>query len=389
MYYQRQLILPLPKGQSAFLWGARKIGKSTFLRAHYPEAVYYDLLKTDLSLRLKKAPHLFREEILALPASKLEHPIIIDEIQKIPALLDEIHWLIENTDAYFILCGSSARKLRQVSSNMLGGRAWSFSMYPLVYPEIPDFDLLRALQHGLIPDHYQQEDPSRSLKAYIEDYLTQEIQLEALVRNLAQFARFLDACAFSHGELLNYANVARDCGIDQKTVKAYYQILVDTLIGYYVPPFTKKSKREHLTSTQKFYLFDIGVAQYLQGIKLQTLSGIEAGRAFEHFIFTELMAYSSYSEKYFDITYWRTKTGLEVDFVLNGGEVAIECKISKQVPASELKGLLAFNEEFSPRKSIVVCQDPTPRRLLLDNHQPIDILPWEDFLSKLWAGEIV
>jgi uncharacterized protein len=387
--YNRLLNLSLPKGQSAFLWGARKTGKSTFLKAHFPQAVYYDLLKTDLTLRLSKAPNLLREEILALPLSNLEHPIIIDEIQKIPALLDEVHWLIENTNAYFILCGSSARKLRQISTNMLGGRAWKFSMFPLVTPEIPDFDLLHALQNGLIPSHYLQENAKRSLKAYIEDYLTQEIQAEGLVRNLPQFARFLDVFAFSHGELVNYSNVARDCAVDPKTVKAYYQIVVDTLMGYYVQPFYKKSKRDHLSSTPKFYLFDLGVAQYLQQNTVQSLMGIEAGRAFEHFIFTELHAYSATSEKDFDITYWRTKTGLEVDFVLKGGEVAIECKIGSQVRASDIKGLIAFGDEFAPKRNIVVSQDPTARRLIVEGHAPVDILPWKDFLSRLWAGEII
>jgi predicted AAA+ superfamily ATPase len=387
--YNRLLALSLPKGQSAFLWGARKTGKSTFLKAHFPGSVYYDLLKTDLTLRLSKTPSLLREEILALPPSAFEQPIIIDEIQKIPALLDEVHWLIENTPAYFILCGSSARKLRQISTNMLGGRAWKFSMFPLVFPEIPDFNLLHALQNGLIPSHYQQETAKRSLKAYIEDYLTQEIQAEGLVRNLPQFARFLDVFAFSHGDLVNYSHVARDCAVDSKTVKAYYQIVVDTLMGNYVQPFYKKSKRDHLSSTPKFYLFDVGVAQYLQQNTLESLKGIEASRAFEHFIFTELHAYAVYSEKDFDITYWRTKTGLEVDFVLKGGEVAIECKSSSQVRASDIKGLIAFDEEFSPKRNIVVSQDLSARRLMLDNHSPIDIMPWREFLSALWAGELI
>jgi predicted AAA+ superfamily ATPase len=227
------------------------------------------------------------------------------------------------------------------------------------------------------------------MRAYVEDYLTQEIQAEGLVRNLGQFARFLDVFAFSHGDLVNYANVARDCGVDQKTVKAYYQILVDTLLGYYLEPFYKKSKRDHLSSTPKFYLFDVGVAQYFQQHTVQSLAGIEAGRAFEHYIFTELHAYSHYSEKYFDMSYWRTKTGLEVDFVLKGGEIAIECKISSQVHLSDLKGLIAFDEEFSPKRSIVVSQDHAPRRIILDNQRVIDILPWKDFLSQLWNNEIV
>jgi predicted AAA+ superfamily ATPase len=389
MNYKRRLVLDITPGQSAFLWGARKTGKSTYLKARFPASKYYDLLLTDLFLSLSKSPSLLREEILALPDAALKHPIIIDEIQKIPALLDEVHWLIENTDAYFILCGSSARKLRRVSTNMLGGRAWRFTMYPLVYCEIPDFDLLQALRNGLIPEHYNQENATRSTRAYIEDYLIQEIQIEGLVRNLEKFARFMDVCAMSHGELLNYTNIARDCGVDAKTVKAYYQILVDTFVGYYVYPFYKKSKRNHLSETPKFYLFDVGVAQYLQKSRINQLSGVEAGNAFEHFMLTELMAYSHYSEKYFEIRFWRTSTGLEVDFVLGDGEVAIECKISTQVRASDIKGLNAFCEDYQPKKAIVVSQDSRARRLVSENHTPIDIIPWQDFLTRLWAGEII
>lgn len=388
MDYERRLALCLKRGQSAFLWGARKTGKSTYLKRKFPHSQYYDLLHTDLFLRLSKSPSLLREEILAISSSALEYPIIIDEIQKVPALLDEVHWLIENTKAYFILCGSSARKLRQVSTNMLGGRAWRFSMYPLVFCEIPEFNLLKALQNGLIPQHYQQDDASRSMKAYIEDYLIQEIQAEGLVRHLEKFSRFMDVFAFCHGELLSYTNIARDCGIDGKTVKAYFQILVDTLLGYYVYPFHQKSKRDHLSETPKFYLFDIGVAQYLQKNHINQLAGIEAGRAFEHFIFTELMAYSHYSEKYFDIHFWRTNSGLEVDFILGSGEIAIECKISQQVHASDIKGLFAFCKDYHPKKAIVISQDVRARQLSSDEGA-INIMPWQDFLTRLWAGEII
>ena len=190
--YPRYLKMRLPSGQSAFLWGARKTGKSFYLKRHFPDSVCYDLLETDLYFRLLKEPHLFREEVLALSEAALSHPIIVDEIQKIPVLLDEVHWLIENSAAYFILCGSSARKLKNTGVNLLGGRAWRYEFFPLVYPEIEQFDLLQALQRGLIPSHYHAKNWSKTARSYVNDYLKEEIKAESLVRNLAAFAQFLD-----------------------------------------------------------------------------------------------------------------------------------------------------------------------------------------------------
>ena len=213
--------IKLPKGQSAFLWGARKTGKSFYLKHHFPRSIYYDLLETDLYFRLLKDPHLFREEILALDKKALSQPIIVDEIQKIPILLNEVHWLIENSSAYFILCGSSARKLKSEGVNLLGGRAWRYEFFPLAYPEIKDFDLLHALNFGLIPSHYHARNWSKTVKSYVNDYLKEEIKAEGLVRNLTAFAQFLDIAAFSNGETLNYANIARDCAVDAKTIKEY------------------------------------------------------------------------------------------------------------------------------------------------------------------------
>lgn len=387
--FKRWLKLVLPPGQSAFLWGARKTGKSTYLRDHFPQSVYYDLLKSDLYLHFVKAPHLFREEILALTPKELKTPVIVDEVQKIPQLLDEIHWLIENTQASFILCGSSARKLKREASNLLGGRAWRFSFYPLVYPEIPDFDLLRALSHGLIPSHYLAQDVKRFFRAYIEDYLTYEIQAEGLVRSLPAFARFLDALALTHGELTNFTNVARDCAIDAKTVKEYYQILVDTLLGYFIYPYHKKVGRDIITATPKFYLFDVGVANMLAKNQPTRLAGIEAGKAFEHFILMELIAYRGLTEKDYDITFWRTKTGFEVDFVLGKAQVAIEVKIANKISSSELRGLQAFVEEHQPKQAIVVCQEPRMRKIVLSQQRHILVVPWKRFLEMLWSGEII
>ena len=319
MLIKRLLKIALPKRQSAFLWGARKTGKSTYLHSHYPNAIYYDLLKSDESLRLMKAPHLLREELLMVPTAQLQYPVIIDEIQKVPALLDEVHWLIENKKISFILCGSSARKLKRGAANLLGGRAWKFHFYPLVFEEIDNFNLVRALNHGLLPSHYLSEQPTRALRAYVSDYLSEEIQAEGLVRNLAAFARFMDLVGFCNGQMINYSNIARDCAIDAKTVKEYFQILKDTLTGYLIDPFFKRAKRDVIFSTPKFYLFDVGVANFLSKTSIESLHGIAAGGAFEHFILMEIIACLGLNEDDSPIQYWRSKNGLEVDFVLNEG----------------------------------------------------------------------
>lgn len=388
--YDRILKMKLPTRQSAYLWGARKTGKSTYLAKKFPNSIKYDLLKSELFLKYTKEPHLFREEITALsPKKELNHPIIVDEVQRVPLLLNEIHWLIENTAAYFILCGSSARSLKRKTSNLLGGRAWKYNFYPLVYPEVNDFDLKKALNTGLIPSHYLSADFIKSLEAYVEDYLKEEIMAEGLVRNLPAFARFLDTLAYSNGELVNFTNIARDCGVDSKTVKSYYEILVDTLLGYFIYPYSKKSGRDTLFSVPKFYLFDVGVAGFLTRRSINILKGSEAGKAFEHFIFMELMAYRGINRGLWEITFWRTKQGMEVDFILGDGEICIEVKISNLVQKSDLKGLIAFSNEYSPRKAIVVSLDAAKRKLNLGKNKEILVLPYREFLEKLWNREII
>ncbi len=349
------------------------------------------MLETSTVVRLTKSPHLLREEVLALPSECLTHPVIIDEIQKVPALLNEVHWLIERVKAQFILCGSSARKLKTTSTNLLGGRAWPYHFFPLSFSEIPEFDLFKALTQGLIPNHYlaQSERINDYFQAYVDVYLTDEIRNEGLVRNLAGFARFLDVAGLTSGELLNASNIARDCGVNRVTLQEYYQILIDTLLGYFIYPFSKKVKREILLATPKFYLFDVGIANYLGQYELHALKGSAAGKSFEHFILMELMAYRGLCRKRFKTTYWRTKTGLEVDFILGNAEIAIEVKISEQVHQEDLKGLLAFCEEHPNAIPIVVSQDKKARKLNVTDHLVIDILPWEIFLKKLWRGEIL
>lgn len=381
---KRVLNLALGKSQSAFLWGPRKIGKSTYLRDSFSESLYYDFLKTDMSLEFIKRPSLLREQLLAKDASILKHPIILDEVQKVPQILDEVHWLIENKKLNFILCGSSARKLKRGKANLLGGRAWRYEMFPLVTSELRDVNLLRALNRGMIPDHYLRNDYKKSLRGYVQDYLKEEVFAEGLTRNIPAFARFFDAVGYTHGELTNFSNMARDCGVDAKTVREYYQILIDTLLGRMVEPFKRRQSRQIIIKMPKFYLFDVGIAGAIVKRHLSEERGEAFGRAFEHFIFMEIVAHASYSELNYVVHYWRTKSGLEVDFILGGGEVSIEIKGQSHVENRDLRPLIAFIDEYRPKKAIVVCNERGERVV-----GKIKILPWRRFLEELWAGGII
>lgn len=381
---QRILNIQLPPGQSAFLWGPRKTGKSTYLKKAYSNSLYFDFLKTDLALELIKRPSLLRERLLAVSNEDLKSPIILDEVQKVPQILDEVHWLIENRNLSFILCGSSARKLKRGQANLLGGRAWRYELFPFVSAELKEIDLRRALNHGMIPDHYLKENYKKSLQGYVQDYLKEEVFGEGLIRNIPAFARFFDAVGYSHGEMLNYSNIARDCGVDAKTVKEYFQILADTLMGRFVEPFKKRQSRQVITRAPKFYLFDVGVAGALTRRHIPEERGAQFGKAFEHFIFMEIAAYSSYSELGFPIRYWRTKTGYEVDFILGDGEVAVEVKSSNKVSRKDMRPLLVFSEEFHPRQATIVCNESEERQ-----SGKVKIIPWALFLKRLWGGEII
>lgn len=389
--YRRILQIKLPKKQSIFLWGARQTGKSLFLKEKYPESLYYDLLDTRQLVKFTHSPHLLREEILAQGDKVLVHPIIIDEIQKAPNLLNEVHWLIENADAQFILCGSSARKLKTETTNLLGGRAWQYNFYPLVWKEVSDFDLLHALQHGLIPNHYlaEKEYLNEYLQAYVDTYLTDEIRNEGLVRNLQGFSRFLEVAAMCNTEMINASNIARDCHVNRATVQEYFQILIDTLIGYHIYPYHKKVTRDIVASMPKFYFFDMAIANFLAQQNIIALKGMNAGKSFENYIAMELFAERGLQRKRHEITYWRTKSGLEVNFILGDALVAIEVKISMQVQQQELKGLIAFCEEHPQAKAIVVSQDSCERLIKINDNTEITILPWKIFLAKLWNGEII
>jgi uncharacterized protein len=375
--YKRLLSFKDLGKESAFLWGPRQTGKSTFLKQCFPKSVWYDLLKSDEFERFNKRPALLREELLKMHSQ--DSPVIIDEVQKVPLLLDEVQWLMVNRGISFILCGSSARKLKRGGGNLLGGRAFRHVLFPLVSKEVPKFDLLRAINHGLIPRHYIGNQPMPMIHAYIGDYLKEEIAAEALTRNIPAFGRFLEAAAFSNGSIVNYQNIASECGVSAPTAKEYFQILEDTLLARFLPSFQKKAKRR-VIQAPKFYYFDVGIVNFL--LKRKTIQPKTElfGYAFEHFIFQELVAHSHYSLQNYPIAYWHTASNLEVDFVLADGETAIEVKGSEQVQTSHLKGLRAFREEFKPRRCVVVSLEKRSR--VVDG---IEILPWHQFLDELWS----
>ena len=378
--YNRILQFDVVEEDSVFLFGARQAGKSTLLQQRFPNSMYIDLLKSEVYERYRRAPQLLRTDVGLMPPDRI---IIIDEVQKIPSLLDEVHWLMVNQERRFILSGSSARKLKRGGANMLGGRAVGMRLFPLVSAEIPDFDLVKACNHGLLPRHYGAKDPSRRLKSYVGDYLREEVAAEALVRSLSVFTRFLEIAAFCNGETLNYNNIATDCGVSAPTVKEYFSILEETYIGYTIPPFTKTKKRTALQA-RKFYLFDVGIANYLQKRTALKPESSDFGKAFEHLIFQEVCAYMSYNEIDKSIYYWRTTRGYEVDLILGEGEVAIEIKSSKEIVSRHTKGLKAFGEDFPKARLIVVSLEEQPR--LVNN---IEVYPALQFLQMLWKGKII
>ena len=382
--YRRLQKMELSSEESCFLWGPRRTGKSTLLKQRFPKALLYDLLLADQYQRVIRDPTVVRQECLArgLDGGNQEDPVIIDEIQKVPELLDEVHWLIENRGIRFVLCGSSARKLRRGQGNLLGGRAVRYELFPLVFPEVPDFSLSKALNNGLIPRHYDSTRPERLVQAYIGDYLKEEITAEALTRNTPAFHRFLEVAALSNGEVVNYTNIASECGVSSPTVKEYFQILSDTLTGRPLPAFRRRHKRR-IVRSPKFYFFDLAPVILLTR-RQKVCPGSELfGKAFEHFIWMELTAHSAYTGHSYPISYWRTTSGYEVDFVLGDHETAIEVKSTPRVNSNHMKSIRAFTEEHTVKYRIVVSLDPEPRRT--EDH--IDILPWGIFLQKLWANE--
>lgn len=382
--YKRLIDIDIHGKHTFFLWGPRQTGKSYLLKTLYPQALHIDLLNTQLFIRYQKDPHLLRQEILALPKIPL---VIIDEIQKVPALLDEVHALIESHKVVFVLCGSSARKVKRGHANLLGGRAYRYELHGLVAKELgQDFNLEKILNHGYLPVHYQSSNVSMDLEAYCADYLKEEIAAEGLVRNLPQFSKFLDVVALSDTEPINYANIARDCHVSAITVKSYFEILEDTLMGSFLEPYAKRPKRRAISATKKFYFFNVGVVNYLAKRGWVKPGSELFGKAFENWVYHELKTYLAYKHLNVSLAYWRLSTGVEVDFVLGNMQVAIEVKSSSSINKDHLKGLreLALDHP-AVKKRVLVCLE-TPGRLTDDG---IQIVNYANFIELLWSGALI
>jgi uncharacterized protein len=375
---QRLLNINLPPNRSAFLWGPRKVGKSTWIRNHIQNAVLIDFLKTDVFADYVSRPSLLRERY-----SESDRLIVIDEVQKVPDILDEVQWLIDNHNTSFLLTGSSARKLRKTHANLLGGRAWRYTMPPLCFPEIQNLDIEQVMVTGLLPSHLLSSDPIQDLRAYVADYLKEEIAAEAVVQNIPSFSEFLHTASVTSGEILNYTNIARETGVSAKIIRNYFQILEDTLLGYRIQPW-KKTPDRRLVETEKFYLFDVGLANYLAR-RQPKIGSQEFGKSFEHYILMELKAYQAYRNPELPICYWRTRAGIEVDFILGDMECAIEIKTSKRIDHHATKAIRTLRDDHTLKRSIVVSFESEPKKLNKD----IECLPWEMFLEMLWAGQII
>ncbi|RMG42720.1 MAG: ATP-binding protein [Candidatus Dadabacteria bacterium] len=385
MNIDRILNLPqLLKKKSFFLFGPRATGKSYLIDKTLPEARVYDLLDPLLLRDLVRNPGLIEQR-----QRDWDQIIVIDEIQRFPELLNEVHRLIEKKAARFLLTGSSARKLKSSSVNLLAGRAWETHLFPLIWKELPfkgnypkEELLLNLLLKGGLPPVVLSKEPWEELSAYTATYLEQEIRAEAYVRDLGQFVTFLDIIATKVGEELNYHSIADDLGVSPPTVKNYFQLLEDTLIGFRLYPYSKTKKRK-ATSRPKFYLFDLGVTSSLLDSHELSQKSERYGKAFEHFISLELRAYLSYKRKKEKLMFWRSQSGYEVDFII-GDKIALEVKSSSAVSDRSLKGLKAFKEEAAVNRYIVVSKEPELRVV-----NGIEIFPWDLFLEHLWDDTVI
>jgi uncharacterized protein len=379
--YKRLLRLPPQPEKSFFLWGPRQTGKTTLLKAIYPDAIRIDLLKTDELMRYLRRPALLREEAGLQPPRRL---IVIDEIQKAPALLDEVHFLIEEQKRVFGLCGSSARKVRRGHANLLGGRAVRYEMLGLIAQELGQaFSIERFVNTGPLPNHYDADNPGLLIRSYVEDYLREEILQEGLTRSLPVFSDFLRVAAIGDTEVLNMSNIARESGVAVSTVRDYYGILTDTLMGAFLPAFTLRPKRRTIQAP-KFYFRDLGVVNHLAKRGMIEPGSELFGKAFENWLFHEISVHSRYSETFYDLSYWRLSSGIEVDFVLGSGEIAIEAKGKTTVTTTDTRGLLEFKKEYPDVRQLVVV---SLEKKMRKTEKGVLILPYRQFLELLWQDE--
>lgn len=365
------------KHSSLFLFGPRQTGKTSYLKEIFPTAKFYNLLDQRTFRQLSAYPEELRQTL-----NKTDRLVIVDEVQKLPVLLDEVQDLIEqDKELRFILTGSSARKLMSGRANLLGGRALLCKMHPLVYPEFDTHDLDRRLCFGSLPAVYLSEIPEELLDAYAGTYLREEIQAEGIARNIGSFARFLQVAALTNGQVVNFSKVGSDAQVAPRTVQNYYEVLTDTLIGTLLPPFQLKNTRKAI-STPKFYFFDIGVVNSLKGQFSIAPKTAEYGQALEHLIFCELQAYLDYNRFKNKLSFWRTHTGLEVDFIV-GNSLAIEVKASARVRDTDLSPLRTLSAETKLSQRLVVSNEPL-ERITSDG---IRIMPVESFLTNLWSDK--
>ncbi|MEW6297032.1 MAG: ATP-binding protein [Thermodesulfobacteriota bacterium] len=363
------------------MFGPRATGKTFLIHEQLADrALIIDLLRSDLFLRLSASLSDLEALIAAHGPSFV---VVIDEVQKVPPLLDEVHRLMERKGLKFLLTGSSARKLRRGQANLLAGRAWQANLFPLTWIELKEqqFVLDRYLRYGGLPTVYLSQDPQEELHAYVNTYLYEEIQAEGLVRRLPQFARFLQVAALSSGQMLNFASIGDDAQVPPSTVREYYYLLEDTLVGFMLPPWTKSRKRKAI-ATAKFYLFDTGVTHTLAGTESLDRNSDLYGRSFAHWLAMELRAALSYRRLHKQLSYWRSTHQQEVDFLI-GDDVAIEVKASRRVSDRDERGLRALREEGVFKRFYLVSQDPV--EMVKEGIQRVH---WQTFLARLWGGDL-
>jgi len=381
MHLKRILNLPaLLKKKSFFLFGPRATGKSTLIRNSFDvdEIVMINLLHSDYYLRLNNAPHMLEEMIQGHAQRKL---VVIDEVQRVPELLNEVHRLIEEQQLTFLLTGSSARTLKKQGINLLAGRAWQAHLFPLTSYEIPSFNLMHYLRYGGLPAVYLSDYPEEELNAYVHTYLREEVQAESLIRKIPAFTRFLEVAALSSGKMLNFSEIASDTGAPVSTIREYYHVLEDTFIGFMVPGWTKSLKRKAIAKA-KFYLFDLGVKHTLAQITDIAPKTDLFGQAFEHFIAMEIRAWLHYRRINKTLSYWCSTHGAEVDFII-GDDIAIEVKTTHKIHEKHLKNLNLLREENICKKYMMISFDEINRKTGC-----IDVLHWKTFLTRLWGDQI-
>jgi len=373
-YIERILDLPpLLDKKSHFLFGPRQTGKTFLIQNTLKEARVYDLLDSSIFLALSRDPGRIAQEL-----TPQDHLIVIDEIQRLPELLNEVHRLIEGRRIRFLMTGSSARKIRRGGINLLGGRARIKHLHPLTCRELGKrFDLIRAMERGLLPSIYFSDDPSADLESYTGLYLQQEIVAEGAIRNIPAFSRFLRIAALCNGTIVNFTKVSNDAQVARTTVYEYFEVLKDTLILHELPAWRKSKKRKPLASS-KYYFFDVGIVATLQG-RVFRPGTPEYGEGFETYLFHELICYRDYIRQE-PLSYWRSSSGFEVDFII-GDHTAVEVKAKENISPHDIKALQALAEEKILKRYLCVSLEPRMRRIGV-----VTILPYKEFLDNLWNG---